>query len=85
MKTCLELHTQKSDYNDGLPLSKDEREEYRTKVANILVNNPEKDYSSIQTGNMLVIAVRSFDDKIIVFEAQGYTCHKYRIEELATS
>ena len=80
MKKCIELHTRTNDFSNGVPLSIEELEQYRIKVAESLANNPDGSYTSTRTGNMLTIAVRD-EDKIRVFQVEGYIQYTFRVEE----
>lgn len=80
MKKVFELFTRMYDFRGGSSCSKQELEQFRTEVAERLANSPDKKYTSIATGNMFTIAVRSYDEQIEVIQCEGYKQHRYRVE-----
>lgn len=81
MKKVIEIVRRMFDFTDGALVSPGELEKYRTEVAEVLANNPSKSYSTIRTGNMLVVAVRDEKD-ITVYQAERYKSYTYRVEEV---
>jgi hypothetical protein len=67
----------KFDFRNGVSLSSSELEKSRLACAEILKDNPDSHRTFELTGNMLTIAIRDENNRIRVFQAEGYIEYIY--------